>query len=141
MRTRSLKWLAFAVSLVATAFMLASPLSAAESNSYVVTNLVSNSPAVPAATHDPSLVNAWGLSASPTSPWWVSDNGTNVSTLYNGNTGAKVPLTVVVEGGPTGTVFNIADAANYRVPTGQSSRFLFSSEDGKIRGWPGFGQA
>src|SRR6266446_9167437 len=129
MRARSLKCLAFAGALVATAFVLASPLGAAEQNSYVVTNLVSNSAAVPAATHDPLLVNAWGLTASPTSPWWVADNGTNVSTLYNGNTGAKVPLTVVVDGGPTGTVFNIADAANYPVPTGQPSRFLFASED------------
>ena len=110
---------------------------AAERNGYVVTNLVSDSPAVPAATHDPSLVNAWGLTASPTSPWWVADNGADVSTLYNGNTGAKVPLTVAVGGGPTGTVFNIAGVTTYRVPTGQASRFLFASEDGRIRGWPG----
>jgi uncharacterized protein (TIGR03118 family) len=141
MRARSLKYLVFAGAVLATAFVLASPLGAAERNSYVVTNLVSNTAAIPAATHDPLLVNAWGLTASPTSPWWVSDNGTNVSTLYNGNTGTKVALTVVVEGGPTGDVFNIADAATYPVPTGQPSRFIFASEDGKIRGWPGSGPA
>lgn len=141
MRARSLKCLALAGTLVATAFMLASPLGAAERNGYVVTNLVSNTPDIPAASHDASLVNAWGLTASATSPWWVADNGTNVSTLYNGNTGAKLALTVAVGGGPTGTVFNIADGTNYRVPTGQSSRFLFASEDGKIRGWPGSGPA
>lgn len=100
MRARSLRVLAFAGSLVATAFVLASPLGAAERNGYVVTNLVSNSATVPAATHDPSLVNAWGLTASQTSPWWVADNGADVSTLYNGTTGAKVALTVAVEGGP-----------------------------------------
>ncbi len=91
-------------------------------------------------TIDPSLVNAWGLTASSSSPWWVADNGTDVSTLYNGNTGAKVPLTVMVAGGPTGTVFNIAGAA-FPVPSGAPSRFLFASEDGKIRGWPGAGPA
>jgi uncharacterized protein (TIGR03118 family) len=140
MQPRSLKVIAFVGALVATAFVLASPLGAAEQNAYVVTNLVSNSAAVPAATHDANLVNGWGLTASSNSPWWVSDNGTNVSTLYNGNTGAKVALTVTVAGGPTGTVFNIA-RAGFAVPTGASSRFLFASEDGKIRGWPGSGPA
>jgi len=140
MQPRSLRVLAFAVALLATALVVASPLGAAERNAYVVTNLVSNSAAVPAAAHDASLVNAWGLTASDSSPWWVADNGANVSTLYNGNTGAKLGLTVVVDGGPTGTVFNIAGAM-FPVPSGVTSRFLFASEDGKIRGWPGPGPA
>jgi uncharacterized protein (TIGR03118 family) len=140
MQPRSLRVLAFAVALLATALVVASPLGAAERNAYVVTNLVSNSAAVPAAAHDASLVNAWGLTASDSSPWWVADNGANVSTLYNGNTGAKLGLTVVVDGGPTGTVFNIAGAM-FPVPSGATSRFLFASEDGKIRGWPGTGPA
>ena len=59
---------------------------------YAQHNLVSDG-AVPADHVDPALVNAWGLVASGTSPWWVSDNGTDSSTLYNnGNTGATVPL-------------------------------------------------
>jgi uncharacterized protein (TIGR03118 family) len=140
MPARSLERLAFAGVLIATALVVASPLGAAERNAYVVTNLVSNSAAVPAATHDASLVNGWGLTASSTSPWWVADNGADVSTLYNGNTGAKVALTVAVGGGPTGTVFNIA-GATFPVPSGVASRFLFASEDGKIRGWPGSGAA
>ena len=97
MQPRSLKVLAVASALIATALALASPLGAAERNAYVVTNLVSDSAAVPAAAHDASLVNGWGLTASSSSPWWVADNGTDVSTLYNGNTGAKVPLTVAVD--------------------------------------------
>ena len=140
MQPRSLRVLTFAGALLATALVVASPLGAAERNAYVVTNLVSNSAAVPAAAHDASLVNAWGLTASDSSPWWVADNGANVSTLYNGNTGAKLGLTVVVDGGPTGTVFNIAGAM-FPVPSGATSRFLFASEDGKIRGWPGTGPA
>ncbi|TML83820.1 MAG: TIGR03118 family protein [Actinobacteria bacterium] len=140
MQPRSLKGIAFAAALVTTALALVSPLGAAEQNAYVVTNLVSSGPAVPAAAHDASLVNGWGLTASSSSPWWVADNGANVSTLYNGNTGAKLGLTVTVLGGPTGTVFNIA-GAGFAVPSGSSSRFLFASEDGKIRGWPGSGDA
>src|SRR6266545_7739114 len=72
---------------------------------YAQHNLVSDG-AVPADLVDPALVNAWGLVASSTSPWWVADNGTGLSTLYNGNTGAKVALTVSVPGKPTGIVFN-----------------------------------
>jgi uncharacterized protein (TIGR03118 family) len=140
MQPKSLKVVAFVGALVTTALALATPLGAAERNAYVVTNLVSNSAAVPAASNDASLVNGWGLTASSSSPWWVADNGTDVSTLYNGNTGAKVPLTVTVPGGPTGTVFNIA-GGGFAVPSGVSSRFLFASEDGKIRGWPGSGPA
>lgn len=40
-----------------------------------------------APTTDANLVNPWGLIASPTGPWWVSDNNAGVSTLYNGNDG------------------------------------------------------
>src|SRR5437868_189308 len=86
-----------AVSLaVGTASAVASP--------YTVHNLVSNG-GVPADLVDPSLVNGWGISASATSPWWVSDNGTGRSTLYAG-TGSKVSLNVTVANDPTGTVFN-----------------------------------
>src|ERR671924_1867023 len=70
------------------------------------TNLVSNVPGLAAHT-DPNVVNGWGLSSSSSSPIWVSDNGADVSTLYNGTTGAAVPLVVSIDGGaPTGTVFN-----------------------------------
>src|SRR5882724_6762524 len=122
MQPRSLKVLAVASVLVATALAVAAPLGAAERNAYVVTNLVSDSAAVPAAAHDASLVNGWGLTASSSSPWWVADNGADVSTLYNGNTGAKVALTVVVDGGPTGTVFNIAGASAFAFPVRERGR-------------------
>ena len=66
---------------------------------------------VPADHVDPLLVNAWGLVSSPTSPWWVADNGSDSSTLYNGTTGAAVSLIVSVPGAPTGLVFNANSAA------------------------------
>jgi uncharacterized protein (TIGR03118 family) len=102
------------------------------------TNLVST------AT-DPDLVNAWGISYNPTGPFWVSDNGTGVSTLYNGS-GTKLGLTVEVYPGrnqsaPTGQVFN-STASDFMVSkttggvtsTGKAA-FIFATEDGTLSGW------
>jgi len=89
-----------------------------------------------ASAADATLVNGWGLSAGPTTPWWVSDNGTNATTLYNGS-GAKQALTVSVPGAPTGTVFN-GSATDFVVSqNGRSgaARFLFATEGGTILGW------
>jgi uncharacterized protein (TIGR03118 family) len=105
-------------------------------NVYNVRPLVSDGGATPAAATDASLVNAWGLSAGPTTPWWTANNGTNTSTLYNG-AGSKAALTVAVAGGPTGTVFN-GNAADFVVSQNGKSgaaRFLFSTEAGTILGW------
>src|SRR2546421_742913 len=99
-------------------------------------SLVSDDASTPAAATDASLVNGWGLSAGPTTPWWASNNGTNASTLYSG-AGAKVALTVAVAGGPTGTVFN-GNAADFAVSQNGKSgpaRFLFATEAGTILGW------
>jgi uncharacterized protein (TIGR03118 family) len=85
---------------------------------------------------DASLVNAWGLTAGPTTPWWSSNNGTNTSTLYNAS-GAKIALTVSVPGGPTGTVFNGSSTDFVVSQSGKSgsARFLFATEAGQILGW------
>lgn len=102
---------------------------------YAQHNLVSDG-AVPADLVDAELVNAWGLAASSTSPWWIADNGTGLSTLYNGNTGAKSALTVTVPGAPTGVVFN--GGTGFVVSNGTlegPALFLFASEDGTISGW------
>jgi uncharacterized protein (TIGR03118 family) len=142
MQLRSLKVLALAAIVAASVLAAAAPLGAAEQNAYKVTNLVSNTAAIPAVIHDESLRNAWGLTASSTSPWWVADNAADVSTLYNGNTPpAKVALTVSVPTAPTGTVFNIASVSGAFPVTGGTSRFLFATEHGQILGWPGTGAA
>jgi uncharacterized protein (TIGR03118 family) len=109
-------------------------------------DLVSDQPGVAPLT-DPDLVNAWGLSASPGtdaapgSPLWVSDNGTDRTTLYSRpTTGAlsKVLAVGVTSGAPTGQVFN-TDATGFVVhdDAGSSApaRFLFASENGGIDGW------
>src|SRR5215469_17159092 len=61
---------------------------------YNQTNLVSNTSEVAPVT-DPQLINAWGISRHSGSPWWVSDNVTGVSTLYNG-AGTKQSLIVTI---------------------------------------------
>jgi uncharacterized protein (TIGR03118 family) len=135
MGSGTFKSFAAGVVIVAAVLVAAVPMPAAVDNAYSVHALVSDvSGAAP--TTDPNLVNAWGLTASSSSPWWVADNGTDKSTLYNGNTGAIVPLVVQVDGGPTGIVFNGSSA--FVVQSGAASgpaRFIFASEDGKIRGW------
>jgi uncharacterized protein (TIGR03118 family) len=98
-----------------------------------------------AAAQDTDLVNGWGIVASATSPWWVSDNGTSKSTLYNeATTSAKVGLTVTVPGAPTGTVFN-GSSADFKVQVGTAApaaaRFIFATDDGQIAGWNGQGTA
>jgi uncharacterized protein (TIGR03118 family) len=119
--------------LVLGALVVAAPLSAAKPTQFTVNPLVSDQPGVAPVT-DPDLQNAWGLTSSATSPWWVSDNGTDKSTLYNGS-GTKQALVVSVPGGPTGTVFN--STAGFVLPTGGKALFLFDGEDGIIRGWNG----
>jgi uncharacterized protein (TIGR03118 family) len=109
---------------------------------YTQTNLVSDIPNVAAVT-DTNLVNAWGISYSPTGPFWVSDNGTGLSTLYLGD-GTPVNLVVTIPpplGGappstPTGQVFNGTN--DFVVKNGDLSApalFIFATEDGTISGW------
>ncbi len=109
-------------------------------NQYQQKNLVSNLPGKAPVT-DPNLVNPWGLSRSSTSPWWASDNGMGVSTLY-GAAGNIVPLVVTIPpsdpnvssaGTPTGTVFN--GSTEFEIMKGKPAVFMFVSEDGVISGW------
>ena len=128
-----------AIGLLAVAAFPAAARNPNANSSYTVHKLVSDHSGVATAT-DGDLVNGWGITASSTSPWWVSDNGTDKSTLYDGS-GVKQALTVNVAGRPTGTVFNGTGDFVVSVPGGASgpARFIFATEDGTIRGWnPGF---
>jgi len=124
----------------------AAPATAANVNSqnaFLVTNLQSDV-AGRALNTDPDLVNGWGIVAGPTTPWWVSDNGTSRATLYNGATGAKVTAVIVDIAGtagprtgrPTGIVFN-GTATDFILSGTTSARFIFDSEDGTVSGWAG----
>jgi uncharacterized protein (TIGR03118 family) len=101
---------------------------------YFQTNLVSDIPGRAIHT-DSNLKNPWGISSSSTSPFWVSDNATGVSTLYN-TAGTPLPLVVSIPlpgGGmaaPTGQVLNGPGAFS-------DDNFLFATENGTIAGWRG----
>jgi uncharacterized protein (TIGR03118 family) len=117
-------------------FSIATTLTAQTTQHYKQTNLVSD--ADPATSN---LVNPWGMSRSSGSPWWVSDNGTGVSTLYDG-TGAPHSLVVTIlpadpattpTGTPTGQVFN--GTSDFQVAAGLPAHFIFVTEDGTVAGW------
>jgi uncharacterized protein (TIGR03118 family) len=110
---------------------------------YTQTNLVSNTAGVAPVT-DPQLINPWGFSRASGSPWWVSDNGTGFSTLYNG-VGAKQSLIVTIPpadpnnkktptGTPTGTIAN-GSQTDFLLAPAEPAVFLFSTIDGTIAGW------
>jgi uncharacterized protein (TIGR03118 family) len=137
---KQLRKLVLALAAFAAAGVLTAGASGAEKNAYVVHNLVSDVPGMAAHT-DSNLVNAWGLAASATSPWWTADNGTDLATVYNA-AGVPFPpppaspIVVQVPGGPTGEVAN--SGPNFVVGSGAASgpaRFLFATEDGTILGW------
>jgi uncharacterized protein (TIGR03118 family) len=119
----------------------ASTAGNASQSTYLQRNLVSDVPGRAQVT-DPNLVNPWGVSFSPTSPLWVSDNGTGVATLYtggvHGGTQHVVPLVVTIPGGaPTGQVFNPTSSFVIHAPDGSQApaRFLFVGDTGHLSGW------
>ncbi len=111
------------------------------------TNLVSDVTNLATVT-DPSLVNPWGLAASPTGgPWWINENHTGFSTVYNvsGTTPAN-PLRVTIPpptetpgatAAPTGIVFNVFNNTNTSdfLINGKPALFIFDTEDGTISAW------
>src|ERR1700688_2591528 len=123
----------------AVAFFLAAP-QAWCTTVYLQTNLVSDIPGLAQST-DPNLKNPWGVSFSATSPFWVSDQGAGVSTLYNG-AGAITPLVVTIPkgatppSGPTGQVFNNSGSTGFQVNNAPAS-FIFDTLNGTIAAWNG----
>jgi uncharacterized protein (TIGR03118 family) len=107
-----------------------------KADDYLQTNLVSDQDGV-AMLQDTNLVNAWGISFSSTSPFWISANGTGKALLYsvtndmNGNTVVTkqgLEVTIPGDGTPSGQLFNDKGGFNGDI-------FLFVSEDGTISGW------
>lgn len=101
---------------------------------YTVTSLVTTS-------GDPNLVNAWGMAYATGGPFWISDEGTGKSTVYNAS-GGIIPLVVTIppaagaKGSPTGMVANSTSGfvVTQNGVSGPSS-FIFATMDGTISGW------
>ena len=142
---RSLSRGAFVISALICLSMIETPVF----GQYKRTDLVSNQ-AGAAPTQDPHLVNGWGLVALPTSPFWVSDNGTGFSTLYTG-AGQQIHLFVTVPpaptspagslGTPTGIVGNISpNPTDFTFMNKENDKsgaavFIFATLDGTISAW------
>jgi uncharacterized protein (TIGR03118 family) len=126
-----------ALRLIST-FVLLSP-AALIAQQYQQTILVSSTQTEGTNPPDPNLKNPWGIARGTGSPWWISDNVTGVSTLYDGS-GAKQSLTVAIPhtaqtsaGSPTGIVFNGSN--DFAVAPGMPGIFIFVSIDATISAW------
>jgi hypothetical protein len=132
--------------LIAFAILIASSVTVFAQ--YKRTDLASNQPGVAPSTDQQHLINSWGLTALPTSPFWLSDNGTGFSTLYSGG-GQQNPLFVTIPaspsspagtaGTPTGIVGNISpNKTDFTVTENGKSGpalFIFATLDGTISAW------
>src|SRR6202044_317765 len=114
----------------------------AQQSGYFQTNLVSNT-AGAATTTDPQLVNPWGISFLPGQDFWIANNKTGTSTLYdeNGNKDSALVVTIPAAtknpngncspGCPTGNV------ANSNATYFGGGQFIFDTQDGLIADWNG----
>src|SRR5437016_6983895 len=129
-RRPNIQFLSALLILAATAFW---PGLVTGQNAYVQHNLVSDLPGTADVT-DTNLVNPWGIAFSATSPFWISDNHSGLSTLYNGS-GTVQSLVVTIPpptgaappAAPTGIVFN--NTTNFIVVSNAPARFIFATED------------
>jgi uncharacterized protein (TIGR03118 family) len=102
---------------------------------YTLTSLVTTS-------KDPNLANAWGMAYATGGPFWISDNATGKSTVYDAS-GNILPTVVTIppattgkKGSPTGIVAN-STSGFVVTQNGVSgpSNFIFATLDGTISGW------
>ncbi len=123
--------------------MLAIPSGSwAQQAGYSQTNLVSNTAGV-ANTTDPQLLNPWGISFLPGSDFWIANNNSGTSTLYDAQGHKDTGLVVTIPGAahnpngncspgcPTGNVSN-ANGSNFG-----GGQFIFDTEDGIVASWTG----
>ncbi len=125
--------------ILATMLLFAFSMSA--SAQYKITNLTANTSGKAAHT-DNHLINGWGIARGASSPFWISDDGTGLSTLYDGS-GNPQSLVVAIPsengngpGFPTGIVFNGSnDFVVSQNGLSGTAFFAFATLDGTISGW------
>lgn len=108
-------------------------------NAYLVHNLVSDQPGVADFT-DKNLVNVWGVDTSAASPFWVSDAGTGLSTLYSSNGAVSATVVTISAGakttGPAVVTSTLANATGgFPIAAGRNPNFIFCTADGTVSGW------
>jgi uncharacterized protein (TIGR03118 family) len=114
----------------------------AQQGGYFQTNLVSNTASV-ATTTDPQLLNPWGISLLPGQDFWIANNNSGTSTLYDLNGNKNTALVVTIPGATKNPNGNCSPGC----PTGNVSngngtffgggQFIFDTEDGLIAHWDG----
>ncbi|HUO41073.1 MAG TPA: TIGR03118 family protein, partial [Mycobacterium sp.] len=114
--------------------------------SFIQTNLIAD-PTLSAQLNDPNLINPWGVSFSSSSPFWISDNGTGLTSIDSVDSSGNVTLnripavTIPTPDGtgtsaPTGQVFNsFSSDKAFTLSHKNPATFLFATEDGTIAGW------
>src|SRR5580698_4403477 len=130
------------IPMTAILFSALIPARIHAASAYLQHNLVSDIPLLADFT-DPNLVNPWGIAISSTSPFWLCDNGTGLSTVYSTSAGTFAISTTVVtipppaRGTPPGACSGIvANAAQgFAVTPGNNASFIFATEDGTISAW------
>jgi uncharacterized protein (TIGR03118 family) len=143
LKAKSLARKSISPALLVLAFTLGIISAAAQTNSYQQTNLVSDMAGV-ANNTDPKLINPWGISFVPGSTFWIADNKSGYSTIYDANGVSQFSVLIPAPAGdaspstPTGTVIN--QTSGFKV-NGFPSQFLFDTEDGTISGWYNSGNA
>src|SRR5215469_9148915 len=107
---------------------------------YQETDLVANSSQEKVVDVDPNVINPWGIARSSAGPFWISDEGKGVSSIYNGSGQDAPPVLVTIpsagqspNGSPTGIVFN--GSSDFEVEPGKPAIFIFATFDGTISGW------
>jgi len=113
----------------------------AQQTGFMQTNLVSNTAGV-ATTTDSQLLNPWGISFLPGQDFWIADNNSGTSTLYDDNGNKDTALVVTIPGAtknpngnctpgcPTGNVANAGGGFG-------GGQFIFDTEDGLVVIWTG----
>ncbi len=135
-----MKRLGIALSSIA---VLTGASALATAQQYKQTNIVANTAGI-ASNTDSSLVNPWGQARSSAGPWWLSDAGTGLSTLYNG-VGVKQGLVVTIpkadpantalpHGLPSGIISN-GSPTDFLLAPGKQAAFVYSTLDGSLAAW------
>ena len=126
-----------AAALVVAVSLASSFALAACGQAYSATTLVKSA----GKTGDKQLINPWGLAYGPGAPFWLADQGSGLSTLYDGS-GNKQSLVVTIPsasgtglGSPTGIVYNASP--EFKIMN-WTSAFMFATLDGTISGWSHF---